>query len=156
MVAAARWRGRHPRTRVLSPDTGFKRDYSADPYESYARSETLAFPVSARSRSFHPKERVIGLALDGARKAYPFVELDASPRPLVDRVGGRTVRVEFDAGNRTGRVLDEAGREIPTVIAFWFAWFAFHPDTEVHRAAGAPGCKDCAPAAVPSMTAPPR
>lgn len=147
------WRKRHPRTQVLSPETGFARDYSSDPYAGYAGSESLAFPVNARSRSFHPKERVVGLSVDGAHKAYPFVELDASPRPLVDRVGKRTVRIEFDAANRTGRAIDEAGREMPTVIAFWFAWFAFHPDTQVHRA---PACKDCPSATVPSASTTPR
>jgi len=23
---------------------------------------------------------------------------------------------------------------LPTLIAFWFAWYAFHPDTEIHTA----------------------
>ena len=46
------------------------------------------------------------------------------------------MRVEFDAAHRTGRVLDGGGREVPTVIAFWFAWFAFNPKTEVFYAAG--------------------
>ena len=42
------------------------------------------------------------------------------------------VRIEFDPGNRTGRILDADGKEIPTTIAFWFAWYAFFPDTEVY------------------------
>ena len=127
------WRAQHPGTTVLSRETGFDRDYGRDPYETYVGSETVMFPVSAKSRRYHPKERVIGLKLGDVVKAYPFVELDASPRPLRDRIGKRSVTVEFDAVNRTGRVLGEDGKEIPTVVAFWFAWFAFHPDTEVHR-----------------------
>ena len=130
----ADWRARHPRTLVLSRDTGFPRDYGRDPYAAYAESERLMFPVGRTSRSFHPKERVIGISLGGAHKAYPFVELGRAPAPLADRVGGRVVRVEFDAAHRSGRVLDETGKEIPSVVAFWFAWFAFHPDTAIHKA----------------------
>jgi len=128
------WRRRHPATVVLSPDTGFERDYASDPYQAYVRSERLMFPVSATSRSFHPKERVIGVSVGGSHKAYPFVELDATPAPLLDRVGTAFVKVEFDAESRSGRVLDSTGREIHSVTAYWFAWFAFHPDTQIHRA----------------------
>jgi hypothetical protein len=30
--------------------------------------------------------------------------------------------------------MDADGRQIPAVTAFWFAWYAFHPDTEIFRA----------------------
>jgi len=130
----ADWLRRHPDTVVLSADTGFPRDYGRDPYEAYAQSERVMFPVSASSRRFHPKERVLGLSVGAAHKAYPFSELERSPSPLRDEVGGRAVTVHFDPRHQTGRVVDAEGTEIASVVAFWFAWFAFHPDTGVHRA----------------------
>ncbi|MGB5297147.1 MAG: hypothetical protein WBN48_00280 [Thiogranum sp.] len=42
--------------------------------------------------------------------------------------------IRFDAGNRTGAVFDVGGEEIPSTIAYWFAWQAFHPDIEVYTA----------------------
>ncbi|MGB5727846.1 MAG: hypothetical protein WBM52_11595 [Thiogranum sp.] len=42
--------------------------------------------------------------------------------------------IRFDAGNRTGAVFDVDGEEIPSTIAYWFAWQAFHPDNEVYTA----------------------
>ena len=39
----ARWKRRHPGTTVLSPDTGYQRDYSTDPYESYYSSRKGLF-----------------------------------------------------------------------------------------------------------------
>lgn len=144
----ADWRTRHPRTLVLSRDTGFPRDYGRDPYAAYAESERIMFPVGKTNRRFHPKERVIGISIGGAHKAYPFVELDRSPGPLADRVGGKAVKVEFDTAHRSGRVLDESGKEIPSVIAFWFAWFAFHPDTAIHTA---PDVVPSGPSGRPSM-----
>jgi len=49
-------------------------------------------------------------------------------------LAGRQITVECDSGNQTGRILDDQGNELPTVIAFWFAWSAFHPDSGVFQA----------------------
>ena len=134
----ADWRQRYPDTLVLSPETGHFRDYDRDPYAGYAHSEQVMFPLRFKNQRFHPKEPVIGLELEGRFKAYPFTELARAETPLQDRIGERVVRVEFDAAHRSGRVLDQAGQEIPSVIAFWFAWYAFHPETEVFAAPKTP------------------
>lgn len=129
------WRARHPQTEVLSPDTGHGRDYSRDPYAGYRDSAELIFPVNVQDKRLHPKEQVIGIALGGEHKAYPFSALARDGRQILeDRVGGHTIRLEFDPQARTGRVLDADGRELPSLIAFWFAWLAFHPDTALYEA----------------------
>ncbi len=128
------WLARHPNTLVLSTDTGYNRDYDRAPYAGYEDSEQVWFPVANRDARYHSKELVIGLELDGQVKAYPFAELSKHDTPFRDELAGHRLTVHFDADNRTGRVLDESGSEIPTVIAFWFAWVAFHPDTEVFEA----------------------
>jgi len=129
----ADWRARYPATLVLSRRTGHDRDYDRNPYAGYAQERRLYFPVAGIDPRYHPKEQVIGLELDGQFKAYPFAELARSQGPVRDRLGAHTFVVEYDAEHRTGRVL-AAGKEIPTVIAFWFAWSAFHPDTQVYTA----------------------
>ena len=134
----ADWRQRYPDTLALSPETGHFRDYGRDPYAGYAHGEQIMFPLRFQSQRFHPKEPVIGLELDGRFKAYPFTELARAETPLRDRIGERVVRVEFDAAHRGGRVLDRSGQELPSVIAFWFAWYAFHPETEVFTAPKTP------------------
>jgi len=128
------WQERHPDTLVLSTQTGYSRNYSSTPYGGYEESGRIWFPVANRDERYHPKEQVIGLELNGEFKAYPFAELSKGGTPFTDVVAGRKVTVKFDARNRTGRVLDAEGKEIPTVIAFWFAWVAFHPDTAVFQA----------------------
>jgi hypothetical protein len=129
----ADWKRRYPRTLVLSPRTGYARDYQRDPYEGYAQSERLTFDVRAHSTRYHyhPKERVIGVSLGGQHKAYPFMELGRSPSIVHDTLGGRAIEVRFDAEHQTGVVFDNAGHEIPSVIVYWFAWYAFHTDTDV-------------------------
>ena len=100
----------------------------------YETSEQLFFPVPGVSTRYHPKEQVMGLELNGHFKAYPFVELARSSGSFKDTLGGHAFTVEFNPEHRSGRVLDEQGKEIPTVIAFWFAWSAFHPDGQVYTA----------------------
>lgn len=130
------WKKRYPQTLVLSPMTGYARDYQRDPYAGYAQSERLIFEVRAHSAlyHYHPKERVIGVSIGGAHKAYPFVELGRSPSVIHDTLGGKPIEVRFDAEHQTGSVFDGKGHEIPSVIAYWFAWFAFHTDTAVFQA----------------------
>lgn len=130
----ADWRRRHPDGQVLSLDTGHDRDYTRPAYPGYAQDHQLYFPVDPVSRRYHPKELVIGLEIDGRFKAYPFTELSRHQGELWDRVAGRKVQVVFDPVHRSARVLAADGLEIPTVISFWFAWYAFHPDTAVFQA----------------------
>jgi hypothetical protein len=129
------WLREHPRTLVLSTDTGNRRDYSRDPYGGYERERGLYFPVSAKSSRYHPKERVLGLEIGGKFKAYPFAELSRTgKREIRDGFNGRGVRVEFDWANESARAFDASGDQLPAVTSFWFAWYAFHPDTEVFTA----------------------
>ncbi len=130
----ADWIKRYPATLVLSMDTGYKRDYRRNPYAGYGSAAELIFPVKFRAQGFHPKEQVIGLEIDGKFKAYPFAELAKTHGEVSDTVNGKPVTVRFDAGPRTGAVFDQHGLELPTVIAFWFAWFGFHPETEIFHA----------------------
>jgi len=130
----ADWRARHPRTEVLSTDTGHVRDYDRDPYAGYENVARLMFDVQHRDDRLPVKEWVLGLRIGGQAKAYPFSALaqraDAKGR-LQDRVGGVPVEIRYDRAHRSAEAFDAAGKLLPSVMAFWFAWFAFHPKTEV-------------------------
>jgi hypothetical protein len=126
------WRLEHPDTLVLSTETGFGRNYARDPYAGYAQKSDLYFPVKNRSRLYHPKERVLGLEIDGRFKAYPFAELSrAGVEAITDDFAGRRLSVIFDPAAESARAFDEEGTELAAVTAFWFAWYAFHPATEI-------------------------
>jgi len=133
----ADWRTRHPDTQVLSTDTGFARDYDRDPYAGYEKIERLMFNVDHRDDRFPLKEWVLGLEVDGVQKAYPFSVLEratGNSGSIRDTVGKRAVRIHFDRAHRTARAFDDKDQPLPSVMAFWFAWVAFHPDTAVFRA----------------------
>jgi len=126
------WRTEHPKTLVLSTQTGHARNYSQDPYAGYENNQALYFPVKHQDRRYHAKERVIGITLNNVHKAYPFVELGKlKTNVLQDSIAGQSVKLHFNAAKRTARIFDAQGKELPTVNAFWFAWVAFHPETLV-------------------------
>jgi hypothetical protein len=119
------WREKHPGTLVLSTDTGHRRDYDRDPYAGYERDERTIFPVPAHNKSLPNKELVAGILVDGQPRAYPLSRL---PAELTDG----SLRIRYDAAPRSVTVTDADGKELPVVIAYWFAWQAFYPHTEVY------------------------
>ena len=126
------WKTRHPDTTVLSTKTRFQRNYRVNPYPNYGRSGRLYFPVAKENSQYSRKSMVMGLEIDGRFKAYPFEELEKGPSLFQDRFRGQQFDVYYDEQNQTARILDADGNEVPTLIAFWFAWYAFHPETDIH------------------------
>lgn len=127
------WRERHPGTEVLSIRTGHSRDYDVDPYPGYGRDGRIYFPVAEEDSRYPRKAVVMGLEIDGQFKAYPFVEMEGGSDRFRDSFQDTPLEITFDEHNRTAAAYGPDGAEIPTVQAFWFAWYAFHPDTDVYR-----------------------
>lgn len=123
------WRAKYPSGEVLSTDTGHRRDYGGRAYAAYFASDETMFPVSHRRAELRNKEWVVGVIVDGRAKAYPASSLPA--KPFADRIGDRTLTVSFDPTARRPEVKDERGGDYPYVVAFWFAWQAFYPETEL-------------------------
>ncbi len=129
----AAWRSRHPDTRVLSFDTGHSRDYSQDPYAGYENSSRLYFPVENESALLPAKTLVFGVARAGTTRAYPLAALGERKRDITDRFGEGMVRIGFDNASGSPRATAADGTEIPGVVAYWFAWYAFYPESTVWR-----------------------
>ena len=53
-----------------------------------------------------------------------------------DRVGNRELTLTRDKGGV--HIQDADGNDVPVVRAFWFAWQAFHPETEIWQAPDTP------------------
>jgi len=171
------WRARHPETRVLSLDTGFKRDYSEGAaYRAYFGTDELMFGVALRDGRLPNKAEVLVVRsatppneVSAARtEAPPFAISTAVLREqpiLHTQVGDTNVVVvtspagasrvyaagkhRFAAVTEDARLMDTEGREwrvdedflvatfdpdtrLPRLAAhraFWFGWYAQHPDT---------------------------
>lgn len=131
----AEWKKRYPDTLVLSTKTGYFRDYSRNPYSGYEQSQRLYFSVShIAPNRYHPKERVLGIEVEGHFKAYPFYELNKNQQAKFDdQLAGKKLQVHWQAKSEQAWVTDSQGREIPAITGFWFAWYTFHPNTEVFQ-----------------------
>jgi hypothetical protein len=127
------WRRLNPETRVLSDDTGYRRNYALDPYEGYYRLAGLMFPVGDVRRDLSPKTRILGIHLGGHAKAYELAELKKRPGLLVDRIESEQITIEVGALGEVLSVKHAAGEPVEHIFAYWFAWQAFHPRTRVYQ-----------------------
>ena len=131
------WLQQHPDTEGLSTRTGFYRNYKRHPYGDYDVNRAVYFPVSNTSARYHPKARVIGLVLGEKSKAWPVSELAKQHLSVIeDEFAGQTLRVHYDADSQSAVIYDTQGQQLTTTTLFWFAWVAFHPDTEVYELRG--------------------
>ncbi|MGR5177768.1 DUF3179 domain-containing protein [Vibrio parahaemolyticus] len=130
------WAERHPDSLVLSVDTGFRRNYNQDPYAGYAKNAALYFPVANQAPDlYHPKEMVMGVKVKQSFIAFPFSELTKQSRPQFNiDIENTQYTVHWDAENQSAWITDDERKVVPSTMLFWFAWYAFYPDTEIYRA----------------------
>jgi len=97
-IAFEEWQAAHPHGRVLSRETGHGRSYGVNPYQSY--DEPTLGPFLYRGRldpRRPPKERVVGLAIGDAWRAYAWPVLERV-RVVQERVGGEDVVIFYQPG----------------------------------------------------------
>lgn len=101
------WKKLHPDTKVLSLDTGFKRDYgSGVVYNDYFASNELMFPaLGDESRKLEQKDEVFGLRLFGGTKAWQLDDFKGG-KVINDQVGQISVVLIGDAKTRTVRAYE--------------------------------------------------
>ena len=125
------WRKRNTDTLVLSDNTGYNRDYSIDPYKGYYQVAGIMFPVGDVRQDLAAKDRVLGIEVKQAAKAYPLEWLRANPGTLRDQLAGESIEIQVDPDGQVVSVLNQSGEPIDATFAYWFAWQAFHPATQV-------------------------
>ncbi|MFV2059226.1 MAG: DUF3179 domain-containing protein [Gammaproteobacteria bacterium] len=129
------WLQQHPDSEVLSTQTGYSRNYNNHPYGDYDTNRAIYFPIQNNTARFHPKQRVIGITLGADVKAYPLSELDKQAKAhFTDQFAGQTLTIDYDAKNQSVTISNHNGINLPVTNLFWFAWYAFHPNTRVFMA----------------------
>jgi hypothetical protein len=97
-IAYEDWKTAYPSGRVLSRETGHPRSYGKNPYAAYDRLDSAPFLFrGVPDRRQPPKERVVGVVLGGAARAYPWAAL-AKQRVIHDTLGGERLVVFHRAG----------------------------------------------------------
>ena len=154
-----RWQRAHPESRVLTPDTGFARNYRSDPYGSYAppsgyyvNDQTFYFPLETDNR-LHLKRVVVGTRTPAGTIAF-LKDALRSAGVLTGSIGDTSLVAVFHSGLDTGYVYRNpenrhisfesgtvrvdgeptppADLPLPRSYAFdamWFAWAGFYPET---------------------------
>ena len=129
------WQSEHPDTLVLSPDTGFKRDYGQNPYQAYYESGVPFGGTRERAHKLDPEirpmERVLGVQIGGEKKAYPFSRLRKQPSNFRDTIAGQKIVIHFDPKSENAYATAASESQVPSIVTFWFAWVDFYPDTQV-------------------------
>lgn len=125
------WKSDHPKTLVLSTETGYDRNYNRDPYIGYDQSERIYFPVKKTNDRYHPKELIFGVSLNGINKAYSFEELSKTDGQIIDTLDDTEIIITFDKTEQSAKARTLDGSQITGVTAYWFAWYAFNPDTDL-------------------------
>ena len=125
------WRHDRPHSTVVNLDTGYRHDYSRNPYTKYFAENRLMFPVSHRDDRLRPRTPVIGVTLGTASWAYPVSRLAYGKKQrILDQLGGHQISLEIHPSR--GRVsVEQLPDHATSVYCFWFAWAAFHPETTV-------------------------
>ena len=73
-----------------------------------------------------------GLEIDGKSKAYP--EDTFRERAVIeDKIGDIPVRLERKSSGEIKALNMRTNEKIIPIRLFWFAWAAFHPETEVYQ-----------------------
>ncbi|MEM7382250.1 MAG: DUF3179 domain-containing protein, partial [Bacteroidota bacterium] len=127
------WQERHPKTLLLAENTGHKRNYDVDAYAHYGTTDRLMFPLNHSDDRLKLKERVLGVEVDGAFKAYSYKLLPAGEHFVTtDIVNGQNIKIEFLPEAEAAYVTDADGNLLPSASMYWFSWSAFHPETEVY------------------------
>jgi len=116
--------------KVLSQDTGIDRNYGNDPYGNYYEDSFLFFSVNDRDDRIFSKTVVFGIEVNDEFKAYQEDDL-IEEGTIKDNVGGVDIEVKRKRSGVVEITNLETGEEIIKERDFWFAWYAFHPDTDL-------------------------
>lgn len=123
------WKTAHPNTSVLSRHTGYRRDYSRNPYAGYEGVSGTYFPIYNHDDRLPSKTWVIGLSIGNHHIAWQLDKLkNIGSHQLKWRQHILAIRVRGE-----GVQIRDADSNIllPVTRLYWFAWAAFHPDSEI-------------------------
>ena len=121
------WKQQYPNTKVLSRETGYFRDYDDRPYPGYEDALRVWFPVVAKDDRFNTKKIIHGVENNNEFIAIPKEEFKGEQ---IITLGGESITIKYNEALDTIETF-KGNQRLPSFDAYWFAWYAFHPDTTV-------------------------
>ncbi len=125
------WKKAHPNTSVLSHHTGYHRDYSRNPYAGYEDVSGTYFPVYNHDDRLPAKTWVLGLGMGNHHLAWKLDDLKKSGS---HQLQWRRHKLSITVNGEGVQIRDaDSDTLLPVTRLYWFAWAAFHPETEIAR-----------------------
>ena len=85
-----------PKAKVLSHETGYRRDYSRDPYGDYETIDHLYFPVYNSDDKAGRKDWSLYVEVGKEALIVPVTKLEAKKSEATVTVGGKTMVLAYD------------------------------------------------------------
>lgn len=123
------WKNENPEGTVIGHDP---ERYTSNPYSrrGYFTTDNIWFNFEPKDDRFPNKLRVIGVQIGDMSKAYPLSAIAAEGGEIMDSIGEGEIRIASDGEKfRIIEVPDNAN----LIHTYWFAWYAFHPQTQVFQ-----------------------
>ncbi len=118
---------KHPSLKVLSRDTGYRRDYDNPPYDNYTESDDLFFPVSEFDDARHPKTLMYVVPDNGTWFAFVSEDLEDGQNAS-ESYGGQTYMISREGGD----IKVQSGDDIlPGYYEMWFSYAIHHKEDGV-------------------------
>jgi hypothetical protein len=118
----------YPDAKVLSRETGFRRNYGRSPYGNYEDNNSLFFPVSNQDQAFHKKELFHIVSLDGKSIGFQRSELIEAKEASVE-VNNKIIQAEAKDDGTIEVIDTSTNTPLPGYTAMWFSWVT-HADKE--------------------------
>ena len=104
-----KWLAEHPSSRVISLETGYRRDYGTGvAYKQYWESDDLMFPADVDTSELKAKEYVFSLREGPTKKAWPIKLFDGG-KVINDQAGSLKLVLIGDKASRTVRAYESNG-----------------------------------------------
>jgi len=104
------WKASNPTTRVLSLNTGHRRNYgSGVVYNEYFGSPDLMFPAQVDQQDHAQKDYVFAVRQFGAARAWPLDAFEKTP-VINDSIGDTPLLLVGDSETRSVRAYERGGR----------------------------------------------
>lgn len=118
-------------SQILLPPTDKHEKYKNFHYQKYTESEKIMFPVAAEDARLANKQVVYGIEIDDQYIAFEEKYLKKRS-PMVESFGKYTLQVSYQNG-KVLAVDKKSGQQFNVLRVYWFAWFAFHPETQLRN-----------------------
>jgi len=90
----------------------------------------LWYPVAHRDDRMGPKTPIIGIRTPENTYAIP-VKSVAQNNDVVERtIDGQVFRFQLDPNTQSVHLI-ESPQDSQMILSYWFAWVAFHPNTQL-------------------------